>query len=136
VASYRENGTSFEAVLSDIEADFGLVTPENASHTPYENLVMTDYEVNLLKDAYTLSMIPKDQRDLSDTDYLTYGGYEPLSMAVTHLINNKSGIGWTSYSHTGLPTAVFARGVGATLFSGAYDNTDIFVKLKSLTNVQ
>lgn len=136
ISDYRTNNTNFETVLNDLEVNFGLVTEKNKANTDYDNMVMSAYEYNQIKAAYELSMIPKDKRNLSEADYLMYGGYEPLSMAVTHLLNNKSGIGWTSYSHTGVPAAVFARGVGSSIFSGSYDNTDIFVKLKAITNVQ
>jgi alkaline phosphatase len=57
-------------------------------------------------------------------------------VTLTHLLNNKAGIGWTSYSHTGVPVAVFAQGTGAELFNGYYDNTGIFLKLQDLTNVK
>ncbi len=136
IGDYRTNKTSFETVLKDIQNEFGLVTAAKKDQTNYTNMVMTDYELKQLETGYLLSMIPTKERKLTDADKLLYGGYEPLSMAVTHLLNNKSGIGWTSYSHTGLPTAVFARGLGADLFSGSYDNTDLFVKLKALTKVK
>ena len=51
---------------------------------------------------------------------------------LTHIINNKAGISFTSYSHTGLPVAVLAQGVGADTFNGYYDNTQIYVKLAAL----
>jgi len=50
-------------------------------------------------------------------------------MACTHVLNNKAGIGWSSYAHTGAPLPVFAKGVGAEAFEGNYHNTDIFHKL-------
>lgn len=136
IETYRTTKTSFANVLKDIQKEFGLVTEANKEQTSYANMVMTAYELKQLEIAYTLSMIPSSERTLTEADKLLYGGYEPLSMAVTHLLNNKSGIGWTSYSHTGLPTAVFARGLGADLFSGSYDNTDLFIKLKALTQVK
>ena len=49
-------------------------------------------------------------------------------MAVSHIINNKAGLSYTSYAHTGLQIPVYAYGVKADLFNGMYDNTDIFVK--------
>lgn len=136
IATYRTNKTTFENVLKDVQKEFGLVTEANKDQTAYDNMVMTSYELKQLETAYALSMIPSKERALTDADKLLYGGYEPLSMAVTHLLNNKSGIGWTSYSHTGLPAAVFARGLGADMFSGSYDNTDLFIKLKALTRVK
>ena len=50
-------------------------------------------------------------------------------------LNNKSGIDFTSYSHTGLPVGVFADGVGAEEFSGYYDNTDIYNKVAAMIGV-
>lgn len=136
IETYRTQKTSFESVLVDLEKNFGLVTEANKSKTTYSNMVLTTSDVEKLQKAYTLSMIPVKERKLTEEDALLYGGYEPLSMTVTHLLNNKSGIGWTSYSHTGIPTAVFARGMGSSMFSGAYDNTDVFLKLKALTKVK
>ena len=51
-------------------------------------------------------------------------------------MNNKSGIAFTAYSHTGLPVPVFAVGNGSDVFEGYYDNTNIFDKLVSLTGVK
>ncbi len=48
----------------------------------------------------------------SQEEYVLYGTYEPLSVTITHILNNKSGISFTTYSHTGLPVAVFAMGAG------------------------
>ena len=64
--------------------------------------------------------------DNEETDLL-YGGYNPLSVTLTHIINNKAGIGWTSYSHTGVPVPVYATGASAELFNGAYENTEVAV---------
>ena len=73
-------------------------------------------------------MQAKADRVLGEAEALAYGGYEPLSMAVSHILNNKAGIAYTSYAHTGLQLPVYATGVGAEIFSGSYDNTDIFAK--------
>ena len=57
-------------------------------------------------------------------------------MTITHLLNNKSGISFSSYAHTGLPVPVFAKGAGQELFEGYYDNTDIYFNLAELTDVE
>ena len=69
-------------------------------------------------------------------EYVAYGTYEPLSVTITHILNNKSGVSFTSYSHTGLPVAMFADGVNAEQFDGYYDNTDIYAKLASMLAVK
>ena len=47
-------------------------------------------------------------------------------------MNAKAGIGWTSGSHTALPVLTTSSGVGAEIFTGFLDNTDIAKKLKSI----
>ena len=67
---------------------------------------------------------------------MAYGTYEPLTVTITHILNNKSGVSFSSYSHTGLPVAMFARGVNAEEFNGYYDNTDIYAKLAAMLAVK
>lgn len=38
-------------------------------------------------------------------------------------------MGWTTYSHSGGPVPVWAKGVGACQFAGRQDNTDIPKKI-------
>ena len=138
VSSYKENNTSFADAMADVEELFGLMLPENAGEN---GLVLTDYEVEELKTAYdlTLNGYAQDQEGKpvqTQQEYVTYGTYTPFSVTVTHLLNNKSGINFGSYAHTGLPAAVFAQGVGAESFAGAYDNTDIHDRLCTLLAVE
>lgn len=97
-------------------------------------LVLTDYEYNKLKAVYDKSM--SGEKVESQEEYLLYGSYEPLTVTITHLLNNKSGVNFASYAHTGLPVAVYAKGAGASLFNGYYDNTRIYDKLAALTGVK
>ena len=135
VAKYKENKTSFEDVLKDVQNMFGLVTKENAAQAKDETLVLTDYEYNKLKAAYDKTMAGQEE-ELSQEEYVLYGTYEPLSVTLTHILNNKSGVNFASYAHTGLPVEVFAMGVGQDMFEGYYDNTDIFFNLANITGVK
>jgi alkaline phosphatase len=65
----------------------------------------------------------------ADVDSLLYGGYEPFTVKLTHVLNNNAGIGWTSYAHTAVPVPVLAGGASAELFDGFYDNTDVAKKI-------
>ena len=138
VEGYIENSTDFAAAMADVEELFGLILPENADDSSNGTLVLTDYEVEELQKAYDFTLAggfgtDADGNSLQTQDeYVTYGTYTPFSVTVTHLLNNKSGINFSSYSHTGLPAAVFAEGVGAEHFVGAYDNTDIHDKLAAI----
>ena len=118
-------------MLSDIEELFGL----KAQGAADDKLVLTEYEMEQLRAAYEKSVNGTAASEYEQEEYVLYGTYEPLSVTITHIINNKSGISFTSYSHTGLPVAVLAEGVGAENFSGYYDNTQIYEKMADLLNI-
>jgi alkaline phosphatase len=67
---------------------------------------------------------------------LLYGGYNPMIVTITHILNEIASVGWTSYSHTGVPVPLFAIGREAQRFSGFYDNTDIAKRLARAMNIQ
>ena len=54
-----------------------------------------------------------------------YASFNIFADKVFNLLNSKSGIGWTTGSHTGSPVPVYAIGVDARLFSPMHDNTDL-----------
>ena len=132
VAAYKENKTSFEDVLADIETLFGLKTEGEEG----DKLVLTPYELSQLKTAYEKSINETATGMDEQQEYVMYGTYEPLTVTITHILNNKSGVSFTSYSHTGLPVAVLAHGLNAEQFNGYYDNTEIFHKLADMLSVQ
>lgn len=73
---------------------------------------------------------------MSQQDYELYGTYQPFSMALCHVLDHKSGMDHTTYAHTGASVNLYALGVGAEEFSGAFGNTEIYAKLAKLTGVQ
>ena len=97
---------------------------------------ITRLEEAKIKEAYEKSMIDKNDRKLDQNEYVLYGTYEPFTVTLTHILNNKSGVNFGSYAHTGLPVEVLVKGVGAEDFSGYYDNTDIYNRLASLLDVK
>jgi alkaline phosphatase len=122
--------------------------PDNlASNADIQGLMMSvfgldydslnDYQKEKLEDAYDLSMTDDDATSTVDginnnstaENSLLYGSYNPIIVTITHILNERASIGWTSYSHTGVPVPVFAQGREAWRFAGFYDNTDIAKKL-------
>ena len=77
-----------------------------------------------------------EEEEFAQDEYVKYGSYEPLTVTITHILNNKSGVNFGSYAHTGLPVEVLVQGVGQEVFEGYYDNTEIYNKLASLTGVK
>ena len=129
VAQMRENKVGFEDALKQIEASYGLTT------TADQGLTLTEKELAALKAAYEKSMLSGEFRVMGDDEAFAYGGYEPLTVTCSHILNNKAGLAYTSYAHTGLQLPVYAHGQNADLFVGSYDNTDIFFKLMGAMNL-
>jgi len=97
---------------------------------------LTDLQKQQVDFAFRSSMGNEIIRPSDEERYLLYGGYEPLTVKLTQIMNQTAGIGWTSYAHTGVPVPTFATGVHQDIFSGYYDNTDLFYKLASTMNLK
>ena len=137
----KEDKREFSQVLKQVEKHFGLKAYEKDDYKKLSALAkkgddeagrslrkaLTADELKQLDTAYKRSLDGEEVKTYGD--YLLYGGYDPFIITLTHILNSKSGIGWTSYSHTGAPVPVFSSGSGAQLFSGYYDNTDIAKKI-------
>lgn len=54
-----------------------------------------------------------------------YGDYPPITETIINMMSEKAGVGWTTYSHTGINIPIYAVGPGSEKFSGVIDNTDI-----------
>ena len=96
---------------------------------------LNDFQKKKLEDAYDKSMCGDNNNSASENTYL-YGGYQPIIVTITHILNENASIGWTSYSHTGVPVPVFAQGWGSDKFSGFYDNTDIAKRLAKVMGIR
>ena len=112
---------NFADLLPIIEQHFGLKAAE----------LSPDEKVQLER-AFARSMGGEVEKNPLENDYLLYGGYDPLTVKLTQILNQHAGIGWTTYSHTGVPVTTFAKGRGQEQFLGYYDNTDIYRKLVRL----
>jgi alkaline phosphatase len=89
------------------------------------------FQKKKLEDAYDMSLCGTNSNS-SDENAFLYGGYQPIIVTMTHVLNERAGIGWTSYSHTGVPVPVYAQGAESSRFAGFYDNTDIAKKLAQI----
>jgi len=97
---------------------------------------LSAFQKEQIEFAFQRSMGNEQIRSFAEDKYLLYGGYEPLTVKLTQMMNQTAGIGWTSYAHTGVPVPTFATGVHQEIFGGYYDNTDLFRKLASTMNLQ
>lgn len=121
---YKESNPAspkLEDLRDKIKAAYGL-----------DIATLTSYESSLLSNAFTKFM-STETKPSNDQESVLYGTYNPLSVTLSHIINNKAGLSFSSYSHTGVPVPVYAVGTGSEMFDGYYDNTKVYYKLSSIT---
>jgi alkaline phosphatase len=123
-AAYKQTHGCASTVPIDMinlmQTQFGLKWAE--LNTIQQNKLNKAYQQSLCTNSSDRPYNPTEQG-------LLYAFYEPLTVTITQILNEKASIGWTSYSHTGVPVPIFAQGRQAYRFAGFYDNTDIAKKL-------
>jgi alkaline phosphatase len=123
------NLASDSDMLVLMEKGFGLILDENPAtcQSDTRKICLNSFQKIRLEEAFDKSIQGYDKSDPENR--ILYGGYEPIAVTMTHILNEAASIGWTSYSHTGVPVPVFAIGADAKRFAGLYDNTDIAKKM-------
>ena len=117
----RDEGVKFDEVKPLITSLSGLVFDKPKEEQKQGCLNLTENETRELENAFKESL--KDGR-------LDRGSI--LARASIRILNNKSGLGWTSGAHTALPVMTTAKGPQAEFFTNMIDNTDIAKRLKPM----
>ena len=117
VSKYVENDTPFEEILCDIEKLYGLDD-------------LTDYEKESI--SYAFEITKKGNSAYTTRDWLEYSDKNPLAVAVAELVASRAGVSFTTFYHTASPVGIWAKGVGEESFTGFFDNTDIYYKIKEV----
>ena len=125
---YIKTNPKFDALLAKLQENFGI-GGDGA-------LKLSEYETKRLKDAYLFAKGDKSVKLTDEEKHLFYGGYEPITVTTTHIIDNKAGVEWASYSHTALPVPVYSIGNGSAQLEGYFDNTDIPNTMMRLANLK
>ena len=123
----EQANANFSDAMAMVKKHFGLGDSS-------KGLALTNLELKQLKTAFEHSSSNKNEKQKEDQYYLLYGNYDPFTVAACHILSNKAGIGWTSYSHTAAPVPIRSIGQGAQLFTGYFDNTDIAKHLMRMIN--
>lgn len=87
----------------------------------WKELPLTWEQEKMLRDEYEQSFV-KNKVVFEES---LYARTEPLAAAAKKVMSQIAMVGWTSSSHTAGYVPVFAIGVGADLFTGKMDNTEI-----------
>ncbi len=109
------------------------VALEFAQRHPQETLIVVtaDHETGGLalglESGYSLYFDQLEEQHASK-DMLLQSGDKEMAGQVAEM-NNRARIGWTTFSHTGIPVPVYATGAGSEFFAGSMDNTEIPKKI-------
>ena len=123
---YIKTNPKFDEVLAKLQENFGIGGDGD--------LKLSEYETKRLKEAYLFAKGDKSVKISDEEKHLFYGGYDPITVTTTHIIDNKAGVEWASYSHTALPVPVYSMGNGSEQMEGYFDNTDIPKTMMRLAN--
>lgn len=128
----KPGSEKLEDLLPQIKQAYGLVLPTDPDAA--NHLVLTEVEITRLRNALRQTMVADSN---VGQEYLLYGYQsKPLTVTCNHILNNRAGVHFSTYAHSGLAVPVYAIGQGYELFFGAYDNTDINEKMKAVTKVK
>ncbi len=134
VAAYASGYDWAKANLGSEDADAVAFTNLIAANFGVNYATLNDYQKEKLEDAYDKGMGMTNNNSSAENTCL-YSTYKPVSVSLTHILNEQSSVGWTSYSHTGVPVPVFAVGFDSYRFEGFYDNTDIAKQIAAAMRV-
>ena len=108
--------TAFTETMAALKTHFGLDDPSKMLQ------LKTDEKATIETAFYKA----RERSEKAKADMRsTYSGDNPVAVAAIKMLNNRSGLSWGSFAHTGIPVPVYAIGAGSELFDGYFDNTDI-----------
>ena len=126
----RKGDVAFEEVKPILTEKFGFVfgKPGGKKAPP---LLMSAADEKLLREAFEKD-VDNVRRNLKDTTAHDVQRRYVFAQAAKNVMGAHAGIGWSSGSHTALPTLTTAKGVGAEILVGMSENTEIGLRLKEL----
>jgi len=121
--SLKKEKASFDDFLKKMQEAFGLKE-------------LKDSETESIKQAYNAFMesTPSDAR--AEEIKKMYGTKNPIVQACSQIIEDKSGVKWSIGGHTNANVKTSAIGIGAELFNGEMDNTEIPGRIKKAIGIE
>ncbi len=114
IKEYKTNNTTYS--VSDVE-QLAL------EHFLTDTIVLTEHENAEILSAYNYYFY--NTTNLTSLEINEkYASYNPVAVAYTDIINTRSAVSFTTWSHTGTRVPVYSIGQQSALFSGGLDNTD------------
>ena len=126
----RNENIVFEEMMPCLREKFGFVFPEDEGD-PKDPMRLSKQDVAALRNAFDKDVANVRAR-LSDTTAHDKSRRYVFGQAAKNVLNAHAGVGWSSGSHTALPTFTTAKGVGADILVGMEENTDLGIRMKGL----
>lgn len=115
-ALYRSgNSPTWDEMKKMLEDKFGF----------WKQIPVSDAQEKLLMEKFDATYRLRDSEDQKTL----YNSFNAFAVAVFDTLDQVTGIGWTTTSHTGNPVPVFAIGVDADRFAKINNNTEIPEKI-------
>lgn len=120
-----------------ISIEDSLQNQYDGNRDAFFKLIARDFKMDDLTDSERDEIVTAmNVIDAEDEDAITtYGGYDPVAIAVAHIQSRRSGIYWTSFAHTGTLVPLSAMGKGAEHLGGFRDNTQVAQALAEVMQV-
>lgn len=127
----RKGEIAFDEVKPLLSEKFGFVFREDAKGKEKDPLLLTERDEKALRDAFAKD-VENVRNKLKDTTAHDVRRRYVFAQAAKNVLNAHAGIGWSSFSHTALPTLTTAKGPGAEILVGMKENSDLGSRLKGL----
>ena len=119
---------TFDDVRPILAEKFGFVFDAAAKDDPMR---LTKADVKTLREAFEQD-VENVRAKLKDTTAHDVRRRYAFAQAARSVLNAHAGIGWSSSSHTALPTLTTAKGPGAEMLVGMRENSELGQRLKAL----
>ncbi len=120
-----EENRNLEDLYPEIQEKFGLIKLDNAARKALKKKALDGNR--RAEEKIRLALSPMEWKEMEEA--LADPRTSTLGFSIVRILNEKAGISWGSYNHSGSRVPVFALGAGADQFEGSYDNTGIAKKL-------
>lgn len=137
VKSFVEQQVPFEEAMVTVGDLFGLQPPVKDQLPNPGSLVLSEGEWGELEKSYELTLDKTfTERRPTEREFLDYAGYNPFVVTINRIFNRKSGVEFSTFGHTATPVTIFGKGIGSENFTGLFDNTEIYFRLRELLTGQ
>ncbi len=126
----RLDDITFDDMKPSLREKFGFVFPEDAAAKD-DPMRLTKADLKALGDAFD-DDVKRVRAHVRDTTAHDVARRYVFAQAAKNVLNSHAGVGWSSGSHTALPTFTTAKGPGAEILVGMEENSDLGVGLKRL----